>query len=53
MNYIDTNSNIVYSSSVLGNNIPVACGVSKSNKKIVSQYVFGDAQLKRAPSMKV
>ncbi len=47
MNYIDTNSNIVYSSSVLGNNIPVACGVSKSNKKknSVTICVTGDGAI--------
>ena len=33
MNFVDKDSNIVYSSSVLGNNIPISCGVSKSIKK--------------------
>ena len=33
MNYTDTNANIPYSSSVLGNNMSVACGVAKSIKK--------------------
>ena len=32
MNYTDKNANIPYSSSVLGNNLSVACGVAKANK---------------------
>ena len=32
MNYTDKNANIPYTSSVLGNNLSVACGVAKANK---------------------
>ena len=32
MNYTDKSANIPYSSSVLGNNLSVACGVAKANK---------------------
>ncbi len=47
MNFVDKNSNIIYSSSVLGNNIPVACGVSKSykNKGNVIICVTGDGAI--------
>ena len=47
MNFVDKNSNIIYSSSVLGNNIPVACGVSKSykNKGNVTICVTGDGAI--------
>lgn len=33
MNYVDKKSNIIYSSSILGNNFSIACGVAKSLKK--------------------
>ncbi len=33
MNFTDKNSNILYSSSVLGNNLSVACGVAKAAKR--------------------
>ena len=47
MNYVDRSANIIYSSSVLGNNIPVACGVSKSYKKkdSVTICVTGDGAI--------
>ncbi len=32
MNYTDRNANIPYTSSVLGNNLSVSCGVAKANK---------------------
>ena len=33
MNYFEQGSDIAYTSSVLGNNFPIACGVAKSLKK--------------------
>lgn len=47
MNYTDRTSNIIYSSSVLGNNYPIACGVAKSLgiKESVIICVTGDGAI--------
>jgi pyruvate dehydrogenase E1 component alpha subunit len=47
MNYTDRSSNIIYSSSILGNNYPVACGVAKSLslKNSVVICVTGDGAI--------
>ena len=47
MNYTDKNANIPYSSSVLGNNFSVACGVAKANKSKggVTICVTGDGAI--------
>lgn len=47
MNYTDKNANIPYTSSVLGNNLSVACGVAKANKEKggVTICVTGDGAI--------
>ena len=47
MNFVDRHSNIIYSSSILGNNLPVACGVAKSFKKknSITICVTGDGAI--------
>lgn len=43
MNYLDKNSNIIYTSSILGNNLSVACGYSQIQKKNSLTFcVIGD-----------
>lgn len=47
MNYTDKNANIPYTSSVLGNNLSVACGVAKANKATggITICVTGDGAI--------
>ena len=47
MNYVDKDTNIIYTSNVLGNNLSVACGVAKAIKKSkgISICITGDGAI--------